>query len=142
MNAGRYRLRGLGLRSLASMGCLMGALLVLAPALVCGLLSRPLVAGAYRWLTGWQDVRLGLVRIDLVQALHLSGALGALEALDAAGWWLALAVAAAVALGAAVVWALVTVGAGLGYNLLARLAGGLEIELGPVASEESDGQRR
>ncbi len=123
------------------MGCGLGALAVFIPALLCGVLARLLVAGAHGLLAGWQSVRLGLFTVDLVETLHLGGPLAAVQALDAAGWWLALAVALAFVAGGGLALAPIAAALGLGYNSLARLAGGLEIELEPIGSEEGHGPR-
>jgi len=136
----RYRVCRVGLRSLARTGCWLGALLVLAPALLGGFLAHPLVAAARGVLEPWQELHLGLFNVDLVQALHLEGALAAVQALDAAGWWLALPVALAFCLGGGIPLALLFFGLGLGYNLLAPLSGGLEFDVQPAQEAKGDGR--
>lgn len=138
----RYHIRRIGLQSLAGMGCALGGLAVLAPAVVCGVLARLAVGGLRDLLEGWRSVPLGLVRVDLIPLLHLGDGLATLQALDAAGWWLAATVALAFSLGAGVALALIGVLIGLGYNTLARLSGGLVLELQPTADDEAHGSSR
>ncbi len=128
----RYQVHRVGLWSLARFGCVLGGLGIVLPAILCGVFTRLAVGSARGLLEGWQDAHLGFLRFDLVEALGLQGSLAALQALDAAGWLLGLAVAWGLGLGAGLVLALFLAAGGLGYNLLARLTGGLELELQPL----------
>lgn len=137
-----YRVRRVGLFSLASLGSVLGALVALPPALVLAALCRPLVAGGRGLLEGWQHVSLGLLSIDAVQALHLDSLLVTVQALDEVGWWLSLALAGLLCASAGVAAGLAALSTGLGYNLLARLSGGVEVELEPVLHEVGDARSR
>ncbi len=132
-----YRVRRVGLLSLASLGGVLGALLGLPPAIVIAAVVRSLAAAGRGLLEHWQQVSVGVVSVDLVKALHLGSLLVTLQALDELGWWSALFLVAALCAAAGVAAALAALAAGLGYNLLAQLSGGLELELEPATGEES-----
>lgn len=134
----RYRIRRVGLRSLAGMGFALGVFCLLVPALLCGVLTRPLLAGARGVLEGWRSIPLGPSRVNLVEALGLKDVLLAVQALEAAGWWLAAAVVWVACGAAGLTVALVAACGGMGYNLLARLSGGVEVELGSAGEEAGD----
>ena len=130
----RLRVRSIGLLSLAKFGCLLGGLAMVLPGLVCGLVSAVLVRTVRAWLESWQQFSLTLLgqnlgSLDLVNALRLTAALDRLRLLDQTGPLALLSITVAVSLLGGLLLALVVCLVGLGYNALARLTGGLTLDV-------------
>ncbi len=152
----RYRVRWIRLSSLAQFGCLLGVLIAFVPSVLCGLTGLWTAGVVHGWLEGLRTLRIDLPpplptpSIDGVHLLHLDQLLLLLRFVDSWSPLVGLAVVLALSLlGGAVLAAILSL-AGLGYNLLASLLGGVEVELNPeqelpAASPawiESPGERR
>lgn len=129
----KYRLQGISTLSIAKFGCLLGWIVTLIPNLVCALTAWQLLAALRAWLEGLEQINLSLLGLDytfdLVDILQLQEVLTTLQRVEgrAIPLMVALLIAASVVGGALV--ALVLILLGWGYNLLAWLTGGLEVEL-------------
>jgi hypothetical protein len=129
----KYRLNGISTLSIAKFGCLLGWIVTLIPNLVCALTAWQLLAALRAWLEGLEQINLSLLGLDytfdLVDILQLQEVLTTLQRVEgrAIPLMVALLIAASVVGGALV--ALVLILLGWGYNLLAWLTGGLEVEL-------------
>ena len=129
----KYRLNGISTLSIAKFGCLLGWIVTLIPNLVCALTAWQLLAALRAWLEGLEQINLSLLGLDytfdLVDILQLQEFLTTLQGVEgrAIPLMIALLIAASVVGGALV--ALVLILLGWGYNLLAWLTGGLEVEL-------------
>jgi hypothetical protein len=129
----KYRLQGISTLSIAKFGCLLGWIVTLIPNLVCALTAWQLLAALRAWLEGLEQINLSLLGLDytfdLVDILQLQEFLTTLQGVEgrAIPLMVALLIAASVVGGALV--ALVLILLGWGYNLLAWLTGGLEVEL-------------
>ena len=129
----KYRLQGISTLSIAKFGCLLGWIVTLIPNLVCALTAWQLLAALRAWLEGLEQINLSLLGLDytfdLVDILQLQEVLTTLQGVEgrAIPLMIALLIAASVVGGALV--ALVLILLGWGYNLLAWLTGGLEVEL-------------
>jgi len=129
----KYRLNGIGTLSIAKFGCLLGWIVTLIPNLVCALTTWQLLTALRAWLEGLEQINLSLLGLDytfdLVDILQLQEFLTTLQGVEgrAIPLMISLLIAASVVGGALV--ALVLILLGWGYNLLAWLTGGLEVEL-------------
>jgi len=92
-----------------------------------------------RWLENRSAIALGFLELDLVELLGLRPLLHALQtpALSSAGFALALIVSVSVLSGLAIAGGILLVG--LVYNLLARLTGGVIVELEPLSENKGSG---
>jgi hypothetical protein len=130
-----YRIKSISLPSLAKFGCLLGGLIALAPSLLCGLTGLWAVGVTRRWLEGLQQLRINLpqplpsLAINGVELLRLDQLLGWLQLVDNWSPLFGLLVVLSLSLAAGLVLAVIVAVVGLGYNLLAALTGGLEVEL-------------
>lgn len=129
----RYVIRSFDLASVAKFGLALGLLVNLLPACLCGLTTVRAVATLHQFLEGAAQSRLTFfgqtLSLNLVEMAHLGPALETARALDGLGWSLAIAVGLTVALSGALIVAVTSVLAALGYNALASLTGGLEFAL-------------
>ena len=129
----KYRLNGISTLSIAKFGCLLGWIVTLIPNLVCALTTWQLLTALRAWLEGLQQINLSLLGLDyvfdLVDILQLQQFLVTLQGIEgrAIPLMISLLIAASVVGGALV--AVVLILLGWGYNLLAWLTGGLEVEL-------------
>ena len=129
----KYRLNGVSTLSIAKFGCLLGWIVTLIPNLVCALTTWQLLTTLRAWLEGLEQINLSLLGLDytfdLVDILQLQEFLATLQGVEgrAIPLMISLLIAASVVGGALV--ALVLILLGWGYNLLAWLTGGLEVEL-------------
>ena len=129
----KYRLNGVSTLSIAKFGCLLGWIVTLIPNLVCALTTWQLLTTLRAWLEGLEQINLSLLGLDyvfdLVDILQLQEFLVNLQGVEgrAIPLKISLLIAASVVGGALV--ALVLILLGWGYNLLAWLTGGLEVEL-------------
>lgn len=129
----KYRLQGISTLSLARFGCLLGWIITLIPSLTCGLVAWGILAAARNWLEGWEQVDLDVLgfeySIDLIELLQLQEFLTTLQSVlgRATPLLLALVIVAGIVGGALIALTLILLG--WGYNVLAWLTGGLEVEL-------------
>ena len=113
-------------------GCLVGAVVLIPPGILLGLLVQATTRLALSWILGWQSWSVdvmgrSLAELDPVNLLGLGGTVANLQNLDSRGWLLAMAVTATVVVGGGMVSGLLTALAALTYNLLAALSGGLVV---------------
>lgn len=129
----RYRVSRVGLGSLSKFGCVLGALVSLVPSLLIGSGGLLALKGIRRLLESWQEVELRLlgqpIPIDVVSLLNLEGVLRQVQVLDTMSWLLLIAFMAATCLLGGLLFLVVGDLAGWIYNLIARISGGLEVEL-------------
>ena len=135
----RHTIRRIHLWPLARLGCVLGAVLGVCPGLACSLAALQVTAVMRRWLENRSAIALGFLELDLVELLGLRPLLHALQtpALSSAGFALALVVSVSVLSGLAIAGVILLVG--LVYNLLARLTGGVIVELEPLSENKGSG---
>jgi hypothetical protein len=108
-------------------------LVSLVPSLLIGSGGLLALKGTRRLLEGWQEVELRLlgqpIPIDVVSLLNLEGVLRQVQVLDTMSWLLLIAFMAATCLLGGLLFLVVGDLAGWIYNLIARISGGLEVEL-------------
>ncbi len=129
----RYTIRRVAMWPLLRFGLVLGGMLGLPFGCLLALAAAKAIPLLHRFLEAWRHVEYSLVgqtvRLDFVNILHLGGLLQTLQALDQRlGLVVALALLS-LPLGAGLVAALLTGFAGWGYNRIAGLAGGVELQL-------------
>ncbi len=130
----RYIVRRISTRSLAVVRGLADLVMVL-PGLLLAAVGIQVVAGLRFLLDRGQTAEvdpLGLgapVGFDIIQLFGLEAVQALLVQLDDQRWLLALLIVLVCAVGGGILVALSVLLVGWGYNLLAALSGGLEIEL-------------
>ncbi len=126
----KYQLRHISALSIARFGCLLGWLVTIIPGLACGL-GVWWVEGIVRaWLESWKPIDLGLLgTLDLIDLVHLKALLEALQTVEGHALPLLIAVVIVAGILGGVLIAVILAALGWGYNLLAWLSGGLEVEL-------------
>lgn len=142
----KYRLQGISTVSIARFGCLLGWIVTIIPSLMCGVFFWGILAVIRNWLAGLERINLDLLgfetSIDLIELLQLQEFLTLLETLGGRVLPLLLAMVIAVAILGGLLVALTLILLGWGYNLVAWLTGGLELELreitDPVALPADD----
>lgn len=129
----KYRLRRVSTFSIARFGCLLGWIITVIPSLMCGLLTWQMMAALRNWLESWEQMSLRLLglehSLDLVDLLQLHNLLATLQTIEERALPLLIALLVLTAVGGGLVIALMLVLLGWGYNLLAWLTGGIEVEL-------------
>lgn len=129
----KYRLQGISTPSIARFGCLLGWIATIIPSLTCGLFLWGILAAIRNWLAGLENIDLDLLgfeySIDLIELLQLEEFLNLLETLAGRALPLLLALVIVIAILGGMLVALTLIVLGWGYNLLAWLTGGLELEL-------------
>ena len=133
MNSYRYSVRKINLFPLAKFGCVLGGLAMVIPGVICGIVSMQLVSFMRAFLDEWQTSELQLlglgVQFDFIEILGLEATQNLLIQLDEQGVVLALLIVLSSIIGGGLFIALMIMLVGWGYNLLAALTGGLEVEL-------------
>jgi hypothetical protein len=126
----KYQLRRISALSIARFGCLLGWLVTVIPSLACGL-GVWWVEGTVRtWLESWKPIDLGLLgTLDPIDMVHLKALLEALQTVEGHALPLLIAVVIAAGILGGVLIAAISAALGWGYNLLAWLSGGIEVEL-------------
>ena len=129
----KYRLQGISTLSVARFGCLLGWIVTIIPSLACGLVLWGTVVAVRNWLEGWEQLDLNLLgfeyAFDLVELLQLQELLALLQNVAGRALPLLLALVVVVGVVGGLLIALTLIVLGWGYNLLAWLTGGLEVEL-------------
>jgi hypothetical protein len=130
----RYTVRRLHLLPLAKFGCLLGGLAMALPGLICAIVSAQLVSALSVLLEQWRDAEvdmgLGLpLGLDFVELLGLETAERVLAQLGEQSTILALLVILIFVIVGGLVIGLSILVLGWVYNGVARLTGGLEVEL-------------
>lgn len=133
MTVQRYKLHRISTLSLAKFGCVLGGLAMVLPGLICGLVSVQVVAGLHTLLGSWQSAQVDLVDVpvefDFITLLGLETIQTVITRLADQQIVLVLLVLLLSVLGGGLLVALIILLVGWGYNLLAVLTGGLEVEL-------------
>jgi hypothetical protein len=129
----RYRVKRVGLGSLSKFGCLLGALVSFVPSLFLGCGGMLTVRGLRSLLEGWERAQIRVLGqampVDVIALLNLESLLRGARAVDSLSWALfALLVALGSVLGG-LLFLIVGDLTGWIYNLVARVSGGLEVEL-------------
>ena len=135
MTIRRYAVQKISTLPLAKFGCTLGGLAMLLPGLICAIAGVQLVAILRALLDNWQAVQtelLGLdvpVEFDLITLLGLETAQILITRLDNQPAVLGLLIILISMIGGGLVVAIIILLVGWGYNLLALVSGGLELEL-------------
>ncbi len=129
----KYRIQRVSTFSVARFGCLLGWIITVIPGLVCGLAAWQIAAAARDWLQSWEGFDLSLLgfdyTLDLVDLLQLQDVITTLQIIENRALPLVILVLIVAAVGGGAVIALILVLLGWGYNLLAWLTGGVEVDL-------------
>ncbi len=132
----RYTVRRVDVSSLSRAGCLLGVLVSLVPSLFCSLSGLRLSQALHRWLGSLRNAEIGglglPVSADLVSMFHLEGLLQRLQTLTRSSPLLILVLALLLSLVSGFIISLLFALVGWGYNIIARLSGGLVVELKEV----------
>ena len=135
MTTRRYAIQKVNTLPLAKFGCALGGLAMLLPGLIVAVGLVQLVGLLRTLLDNWQAVQtdlLGLgmpVEFDFITLLGLQTSQSVITRLDDQRYLVALLVMLLAIIGGGLLVALVILLVGWGYNLLAALTGGLEVEL-------------
>ncbi len=133
----RYTIRRIVPGTALRVGCALGWLVALCPALGLAWLAAQLIQRLSQALAQIEPLEIALLgqpiaRIDLLEILRLSTAAQLLDRLAANLPMTFLMIAFVLMLLGAAALAVAVLLFSVGYNLLARLGGGLEVELQPV----------
>ena len=129
----RYTIRRVPIRPLLRFGLVLGGGLALPFGCLFALAVAKAISLLRHFLEGWQRAEHSLlgqtIRLDFIKILNLDGVLQTLQTLDQRLGLVAVLVLLSITLGVGLVAALLVGLAGGGYNLLAGLAGGIELQL-------------
>ncbi len=135
----RQRISRVGLSSLGKFGCVLGAPVSWLPSLLTALFGLLLVRGLRRLLESWQGAGFRIlgqeISIDVISLLNLSPVLHAVQQMDDLSWTLVVLLVVVNSLLAGLIFLLMAYVLGGVYNLIARLTGGLEVELREVDAQ-------
>ncbi|MEW5960696.1 MAG: hypothetical protein AB1801_23475 [Chloroflexota bacterium] len=135
MTTHRYSVSKISTVSLAKFGCVLGGLALFLPGLLCALGSVQVVAVLRQLLDRWQTAEIDLaglgvpVEFDFITLLGLEAVQAILTRLDDHRPVLALLIVLVSVIAGGALAAAVILLVGWGYNVLAALSGGLEVEL-------------
>ena len=129
----KYRLQGISTLSIARFGCLLGWIVTVIPSLTCGLALWGILVAVRNWFESWERVSLEVLGLeytaDLIELLQLEEFLNTLQVVESRAFILIVALVILVGVLGGGLIALTSIVLGWGYNLLAWLTGGLELEL-------------
>ena len=129
----KYRLQGISTLSIARFGCLLGWIVTIIPSLTCGLVLWGILGAIRNWLEGLENLDLDVLgfeySVDLIELLQLGEFLATLQTLAGRALPLLLALVIVVGILGGALVALTLILLGWGYNLVAWLTGGLEVQL-------------
>lgn len=132
----KYRLQGISTLSIARFGCLLGWIVTVIPSLTCGLALWGILVAVRNWFESWERVSLEVLGLeytaDLIELLQLEEFLNTLQVVESRAFILIVALVILVGVLGGGLIALTLIVLGWGYNLLAWLTGGLELELTEV----------
>ena len=138
----KYRLQNISTLPIARFGCLLGWIVTIIPSLMCGGFFWGILAVIRNWLAGLEHINLDLfgfeTSIDLIELLQLEEFLTLSETLAGRALPLLLALVIVVAILGGLLVALTVILLGWGYNLVAWLTGGLELELREITDPVAD----
>ena len=129
----RYKIRGVTIRSLLRFGLVLGSGLALPFGCLFALIVAQVIPLLRRFLEALQRAEYSLlgqtIHLDFVKILDLGGTLQTLQTLGQRLGLVFVLALLSVTLGVGLIAALLAGLAGWGYNLLAGLAGGIELQL-------------
>jgi len=129
----RYRIRRVTIRSLLRFGLVLGSGLALPFGCLFALITAQIISLLRRFLEALQGAEYRLlgqtIHLDFVKILDLGGALQTLQTLAQRLSLVFVLALLSVTLGAGLIAALLVGLAGWGYNLIAGLSGGIELQL-------------
>jgi hypothetical protein len=132
----KYKIRRISTFSVARFGCLLGWIITVLPSLACGLLGLQVAAAVLDWLQSWEQFSIKALgfqyTLDLIELLKLQDVVAALQTARDLATPALISLLIVVAVGGGLVIAFFLILLGWGYNLLARLTGGIEVELAEV----------
>jgi hypothetical protein len=132
----KYRIQRISTFSIARFGCLLGWIITVIPSLACGFLGLQAAAAVSDWVQSWQQLNINALgfeyTLDLIQLLKLQDVVAALQTARDLTTPLLISLLIVVAVGGGLVIAFFLILLGWGYNLLARLTGGIEVELAEI----------
>lgn len=135
MRTQRYTVRKINLMPLAKFGCLLGGVAMLLPGLICALAGTQLLAVLRTFLAETETAALdplGLgtpIELDFIQLLNLAEVQAMIVRLDDQRFIVTLLIILLTVLGGGLLAALTILLVGWVYNLLAKITGGIEVEL-------------
>lgn len=134
MTIQRYNVRKINLFPLAKFGCALGGLAMLLPGVICAVIGMQVVGILRSFFDQWQSTELELLgglgmEFDFIQIMGLEATQSLLVQLDNQGLTLAALIVLGSVLGGGLLIAIIIMLVGWGYNLLAAMTGGLEVEL-------------
>jgi hypothetical protein len=140
--------RRIRILSAVKFGFVVGGLVACLPSLLCGLLSAGAISVLYDWLQTWQSIKINLLvdtlEFNLVDLLRMDKVLTQLQTLDGRHTLVVLVLALGITALTGLFAALMTGVVGSAYNGIARLSGGIEIEVeeGQAGVMQLEPQRR
>ncbi|MDM8530342.1 hypothetical protein QUF63_04170 [Anaerolineales bacterium HSG25] len=137
-NTQRYTLAKINLLPIAKFGFLLGSLAMLLPSLLCVGITTTAISALRTWLDGWQAVPVEQFGVEMTQfnfisLLQLGPVQQAIIQMDNQPFAVALFVIIGCLLGGGAFIGLIVLSLGWGYNLLAAISGGVELELRNVS---------
>jgi hypothetical protein len=135
MSVQHYSIRKINIMPLAKFGFALGGVALFPPSLVCAWGSTQLLDILRNWLNTWQStsqIELGLLELpglDFIALLGLTETQALLMRLSDQPLLVAILIILSMVIGGGLVVGLSILLVGWGYNLLAFLTGGLELEL-------------
>ena len=137
----KYTIHRISLAPLAKFGCLLGTLVSSLPSLLCSLSALRLLNLVHRWLEGWQKGEIEILgftaTLDFVELLGLEPVLKLLQGIGPMPWTFFILAVVVISVASGLLSALTIYVTCLGYNFLARLTGGLVVELKEVRAPDS-----
>jgi len=135
-NPRRHKITRVGLRSLGKFGCVLGALVSWLPSFLTASLGLLLVRGLRRLLESWQGAGFRVlgqeIAIDVISLLNLARVLHTVQQIDDLSFGLVFLLLVVNSLVAGLIFLLMSYVLGGVYNLIARLSGGVDVELSEV----------
>ena len=132
-HSGRYRIKRVGLGSLGKSGCLLGALVSFVPSAILGYGGLRLGSWLRSLLEGWAQAQIHVlgqaIPVDIIALLNLESLLRTARTVDNLSSTLFILVVVLGTILGGLLFLLVGDVVGWIYNLVARMTGGLEVEL-------------
>lgn len=135
MTLRRYTVHRINTFSIAKFGCILGSLAMLLPGILCAVASGQIIAALRTIAESWQASEvdpLGLgtpIEFDFVNLFGLAEMQALLIRLDEQRLTVMLLIILSSIIGGGLLIAVTILLVGWGYNLLAMMTGGLEVEL-------------
>ncbi len=133
VQSSRYRIRSISVGSLSKFGCLLGALVSCVPSLLLASAAMLTVSGMRRLLESWQGAEIRIlgqaIPINVLALLNLESLLQRAQMIEGLSWALFFALVVLGSCLGGLVFLVVGDLAGLIYNFVASISGGLEVEL-------------